>query len=167
MVFSWFYMVFISLMAPEAIQTLSWQPACRVGRNKWNEPQLERYVMASHIHQCGEDIKNPKQPELKDKPVKVPWLAKQVTFCACLVFYVVSPRLDFWPWRCEKWFYMIFIWFHIVFTRFFEVWPIFSDVLFCEFNVFPDFECSTGNSNVRPEIPTNSDSSAVPFFFEF
>ena len=45
-----------------------------------------------------------------------------------------------------------------------EVLPHFSNVLCFLTNVFPDFERSTGNSKFRPEIPTTTDFSNVPFF---
>ena len=55
-------------------------------------------------------------------------------------------------------FYMILYGFYMIlygFIWFFEVGPQFSnDPFFLTINVWPDFERSTGNSNLRPEIRT-------------
>ena len=59
------------------------------------------------------------------------------------------------------WFYIAFVWFDMISISFsyvfqmilyyslwfLEVWPNFSDVPFLNFNVFPDSERATGNSN--------------------
>ena len=79
---------------------------------------------------------------------------------------------DFICFSCDfMWFSYDFTWFLYDFTFFlYDFWRcgrIFRMSRFLNFNVFPDFERSTGNSNVRPEIPTTTECFGCPVFLNF
>ena len=77
-------------------------------------------------------------------------------FCICFLYEFIC-------------FYMILYCFCMILFSFFlwflEVGPQFSnDPFFLTINVWPDFEHSTGNWNVRPEIPTTTEIVQWPIF---
>ena len=69
------------------------------------------------------------------------------------------------------WFYMIFIWFYMILYDFHMILYGFHMILGClpKFSddpFFLNFERSTGNSNVRPEMPTTTEIFEWPAFFD-